>query len=821
MNETKSLIKSKNRDNNYYFYPDYYYKFSKTILNKKYLSFKYSYSSICIHNLIFNEKCRIVSIFKDYLILDDDTEFLRISFEKAELKNSLKKVIDFYEKYNKVFPNYMILPENVFMYKNLRKKQKMLDEYNKMKEEKEKKEKYLKNNLKNQNIIKKNIFLFDEKIKENINRQSNSMLTLSLTNTIISNCINFNENKKNENNIGENNSFVESNIYNASFSISLYSKRSQLNKNENCINNNILPLYEDTLRSESSLKNIIDVLNNRKYKKVDFRNKIKIKKPNNLNFDRISNNNANNNKILINNVKIHNYIIKTPTKKQCIKKEKDIKQIYQVNQKSLNNNKTIFNHRKNRSDFHSVCQTIKSTKGKILSKKKSIKYFSKFRKNKNNIIEEITSSLIGKNKSKQRNRKKFIEGKNLFNNTNNTKKIENLTISHDKYERFNSKICDNNKEKKVIKVNNYVFKRIRKYQNNILKYNKNMKKNLEEEKNNNNEEINKNNKIYEIFNEKYKSNFNYQKKEQIKEINKPIIETNSMESTKISFNYRKTKFNTYLTYDKINNSNNPININNNLFNSNNEALQTHPKPESICNFNTLTNFNSNNYKNIVTNTDNNYNNNCKNNNNSSGINLGKNTQKKNKICVENKKMMHKKHKTFSSQLLSNNFFFTNNCSQKEDDKMIYLNVKLKKIKEKILKNKNNYKEIKEKYRKLSEINHKKKIIYPKNSCIQKIFEKEMTCSIFNNNSIEKRQIICNNSTNINKHNETRNKIKNLKKDKNIITVHQRNHSLITNNYRSPFGKKIKKDITKDNIKKNRDVIVNKANYKKNKYAKKN
>ena len=294
-----------------------------------------------------------------------------------------------------------------------------------------------------------------------------------------------------------------------------------------------------------------------------------------------------------------------------------------------------------------------------------------------------------------------------------------------------------------------------------------------------------------------------------------------MESTKMSFNYRKTKFNTYLTYDKINNSNNPININNNLFNSNNEALQTHPKPESICNFNTLTNFNSNNYKNIVTNTDNNYNNNCKNNNNSSGINLGKNTQKKNKICVENKKMVHKKHKTFSSQLLSNNFFFTNNCSQKEDDKMIYLNVKLKKIKEKILKNKNNYKEIKEKYRKLSEINHKKKIIYPKNSCIQKIFEKEMACSIFNNNSIEKRQIICNNSTNINKHNETRNKIKNLKKDKNIITVHQRNHSLITNNYRSPFGKKIKKDITKDNIKKNRDVIVNKANYKKNKYAKKN
>ena len=56
--------------------------FSKKILYHKYSKFEYSFSLFCTNNLIFNEKCRIVARFKDFLVLDDTTEFLRRFYSK-------------------------------------------------------------------------------------------------------------------------------------------------------------------------------------------------------------------------------------------------------------------------------------------------------------------------------------------------------------------------------------------------------------------------------------------------------------------------------------------------------------------------------------------------------------------------------------------------------------------------------------------------------------------------------------------------------------------------------------------------------------------
>ena len=816
MNHFTFYEKSSNRNNNKCFSFKYFCNFANNNLKYKYSSFKYSYSSICIHNLIFNEKCRIVSRFKEYLIYDDDTDFLRSIYEKEELKNTLKKIVDFYDRYNKVFPNYMILPENIFMYKNLRKKQKMIDEKNRIKMEKAKNDNNKKLNLQEKNDIKVNICFFDEKIKENINRQNNSLLTLSLTNTIISNNINNNENKKNDNNLCDNNSFVESNINNSSINISLYSKRKKHKKNEN--NNNYALFDDDTLKSESSLENIVDILNSKKYKKIDINNKINNKKVNKLlNIDIISiNNNINNNynKILTNNLKTQDYIIKTPTKNKLLKKEKEFKQQNNNNNhKSLNNNKTLFNHKKNISDFHSFCPYIKNTFGKILTNKKTSKFICKFPKESKNIIEEITSSLIGKYKNNQRNKKKIFDGKNVCNN----KKIKNLTLSNDNYEHLNTKASNNSKEKRI-KVNNYfTYKRINKHSqnNNIFKYNKIIKnlKNNEEEKNKNEE-----NKIYEIFKEKYKSHFNNEIKEKRKDFNRKIIDTNSTDSTKMSLNNRKSKF---LTYDKLNNSNNLLYLNNNLYNSNNEVIPIQSKEEYIFNCNTLNNFNQTNYQNtFINNTESNVKNKYI---YTLASNISKNNQKQNKNCIKNQKL-HKKHKTFSSQLVNNNFNFINWCSMNEEYKINYLNNKLKKIKEEIIKNRNNYKEIKEKYRKLSENNQKKILSYPQSSC-QKIFDKNITCTAFSNNSVEKRQNNKKNSNNNNRHYNmelfSKIKIKTFKKDKNTKLERQRNFSLINNN-KKLYKKQIKKEVTKDNILKSKDKILqNKANIKKIKFSKKN
>ena len=796
-----------NQTINGYNYMNYYsWKLSHNILYNKYSSFNFSFSRICIHNLMFNEKCRIVSRFKDYLIYDDDTEFLRTHYKNQLLRKTLIKVFNFYDQFNKVFPNYMILPENVYMYKNLRKKQKMIDEYNRIMYEKKKRENDMKKNAKN-NVNKiENINIFDESAKENINRQNNSMLTISLANTIISPYINNNDNKKTER-ILDNNSFLESKI-NSSISISLYTKRSFFN-NDNNNNNHIL--YSDTLRSVSSLENVVNVLNNKKYKKIYINNntRFKNKKYKLLNIDIFSNNNNNkkhnNNEsnLLKSHLKTQNYIIKTPTKNKLFKKEKVLRQLYLFHQVTLNNNRKIFNHKKNTSDLCSLYPSIKH-KVESLSKKKTFKYISKFHKEDNIIIEKISSSLIGKYKSKQRNKtKRRTDDMNGLIQNSISKKKEILTKSTDNYDHFQSK-DKNSKDNKIIKVNNYfTFKRINKYShknNDLMKYNKIVKskrKKIEEEEKNNDENNNKYEKIYEIFEEKFKSTLNNKTK------GKHILDTDSTESTKLSFNNRKGKFNYCVTGDKINNnSNNQIYIYSNKIKTNKEALPTQPKEEN-------SNNNNCNIANNV-NTDINISNNYK-----YKKNLSKKGQNLKMNNIQNKKMLHKKHKTYSSQIDNNNDLLFSSVNKKyimEENKINYLDCKLKKIKEEILKNKNNFLEIKEKYRKLSENNHQKIITYAQNTSQTKKYEKLKTCSLLHNNSVEKKERNYNNQNNNNKNNinnELLSRIKNkaVKKEKNMMNLHQRNYSLINNNFKSPFGKNIKKELTKEIHPKNKDKII--------------
>jgi hypothetical protein len=92
--------------------------FSHQILNKKYATTK-TLNQINTHHIIFNEKCRIVSKFKDFLILDDATEFLKAFYKKPQTILKLKQIFLFYETYRKIFPNYIaIFPENKHLYRN-------------------------------------------------------------------------------------------------------------------------------------------------------------------------------------------------------------------------------------------------------------------------------------------------------------------------------------------------------------------------------------------------------------------------------------------------------------------------------------------------------------------------------------------------------------------------------------------------------------------------------------------------------------------------------------------------------------------------------
>ena len=106
---------------------------SYTKLFKKYSSGNYSFNKISINNLIFNENCLVVARFKDFLIYDDNTDFLRRFYPSDEGIKRLNKILAFYEKYSKIFPNYLVLKENIYLYRNIRKKQKMIDALNELK----------------------------------------------------------------------------------------------------------------------------------------------------------------------------------------------------------------------------------------------------------------------------------------------------------------------------------------------------------------------------------------------------------------------------------------------------------------------------------------------------------------------------------------------------------------------------------------------------------------------------------------------------------------------------------------------------------------
>jgi len=105
----------------------------------KYMTKQDAYNAKVINDIIYNENTHLVSVFKDYLIFDDISEFLKRFYSGSESKTRLPKVYSFYDKYSKVFPNYIAIPENKFMFKNIERKQRAIDDQQKAEEKKEEK----------------------------------------------------------------------------------------------------------------------------------------------------------------------------------------------------------------------------------------------------------------------------------------------------------------------------------------------------------------------------------------------------------------------------------------------------------------------------------------------------------------------------------------------------------------------------------------------------------------------------------------------------------------------------------------------------------
>ena len=140
------------------------------LMIENYKAIEINYNILVINNLLCNGKCHIVALFKEHLINDDNSEFLKRYYTEKESLIRIKKVARYYFETSVIFPNYTPLNEAKYIYKNIMRKQKIIDQQQELEEENEEKKK------KNKKNTNKNVF--DTLVYDDILNQSESILRI-------------------------------------------------------------------------------------------------------------------------------------------------------------------------------------------------------------------------------------------------------------------------------------------------------------------------------------------------------------------------------------------------------------------------------------------------------------------------------------------------------------------------------------------------------------------------------------------------------------------------------------------------------------------
>ena len=547
-----------------------FYLTSKKRLSIKYNSFENSYSLICINNLIYTENCHIIARYKNFIYYNYNTEFINKFFYKKEKKKILKKVFNFYSKYCKVFPNYMILPENEFLYRNLRKKQKLIDQFNEIKKEEEENRKHL--NLKKNKNNENKYIIFGKKEQESIDKYKPSFTQ----STIMMDYLNFYNSSSNE----KSRLKISYDLNDSKNTISLnYNNKENMDLND--INTSELTLISITnLINKSPTKTEKTSGKNQSSNKLSFtphKSKTKTEK-----FNIVEDKSGNN---LNDDIK-KKYISYYQSKKDR-------------NTKQLNNNIKV-NH-ENNTNYNSNSNTnnkLNNNKKENLTVKKnnivnnnimmSANNSSQTKNSTNILISSITKTSKGKDsKNASKNIKTTITKKKLFTTTekpiSHKKPIYNYQM---KKGEKNSNSINNNKHKKnmkdmitisfkpsisppVTKINSLKLK----IMGNIMRIQSGNKNNVKSPSNNNSNSLSyvtKNNKNIK-FNQTNNININNLEKTENEKINvnidKKVIKINPT-IKKISTKETIQNYKNILKMDKTNHFSHDINKNHIIMNKN-------------------------------------------------------------------------------------------------------------------------------------------------------------------------------------------------------------------------------------------------------------
>ena len=115
-----------------------------------------NYNSYVISKLMNNINSHIVALFKEYLINGDIFEFLTKYYDLRKSSYLLNEIIQFYTLNNIIYPNYVILPEGNYIFRNIQQKQRIIDNQEENLKKKKEKEKDKENKI-NESKDKDNI----------------------------------------------------------------------------------------------------------------------------------------------------------------------------------------------------------------------------------------------------------------------------------------------------------------------------------------------------------------------------------------------------------------------------------------------------------------------------------------------------------------------------------------------------------------------------------------------------------------------------------------------------------------------------------------
>ena len=385
------------------------YNTSSSILNK-----------YIINDIIFDHRNHIVALFKNYLLWDETSEFLKRYYMKKDIFGRLPKISEYYEHYTLFSPNYLANDGLllIIMIKWIRRKKKYL-QYLEEKEEQEKSNKHKKNLNKNFEPL-----INDENLSLSKNRSKSffsscvdlSKNTLELT--ILDNEICNNKRKNSENKKYKN------------------KNNQQFNMDEEFKNSVSFTEIFDDLSSHFSV--LINNNNNKNWKlnQMSIKNlenkKIKTKKEINLN------NNSKKVSIKQKNQKSLSKKISVNKQQNIIKKEKEafqikIKEIHKTNkvQKKSNIKKSAISKEKNKIENDKNNENNKEN-NKLIANNFNNKETKKFQK-----VSIVNINLRENKENKDIN--------NLYNNNNasNKEMMKNINILNG----------NSSKSKKILKGN--------------------------------------------------------------------------------------------------------------------------------------------------------------------------------------------------------------------------------------------------------------------------------------------------------------------------------------------------------------------------------